>query len=84
MIPPEAGPEIDQGADREFTRAKYFIRYVTTVQTKVQLCCFILNFLSLSYVRMTKVDVSICFIFKHGIQSNGQENQILLYYEISN
>jgi len=26
MIPPEAGPEIDQGADREFTRAKYFIR----------------------------------------------------------
>jgi len=26
MIPSEAGPEIDQGADREFTRAKYFIR----------------------------------------------------------
>ena len=26
MVPPEAGPEIDQGADREFTRAKYFIR----------------------------------------------------------
>ena len=26
MIPPEAQPEIDQGADREFTRAKYFIR----------------------------------------------------------
>ena len=26
MIPPEAGPEIDQGADREFTRAKDFIR----------------------------------------------------------
>jgi len=26
MLPPEATPEIDQGADREFTRAKYFIR----------------------------------------------------------
>jgi len=26
MIPPEASPELDQGADREFTRAKYFIR----------------------------------------------------------
>jgi len=26
MIPPEARPEIDAGADREFTRAKYFIR----------------------------------------------------------
>ncbi|XP_040583967.1 guanine nucleotide-binding protein G(s) subunit alpha [Lepeophtheirus salmonis] len=26
MIPPEAQPEIDQGSDREFTRAKYFIR----------------------------------------------------------
>eukprot|EP00096_Caligus_rogercresseyi_P016386 TRINITY_DN902_c0_g3_i2.p1 TRINITY_DN902_c0_g3~~TRINITY_DN902_c0_g3_i2.p1 ORF type:complete len:408 (+),score=170.90 TRINITY_DN902_c0_g3_i2:446-1669(+) len=26
MIPPEAQPEIDSGADREFTRAKYFIR----------------------------------------------------------
>ena len=26
MVPPEAQQEIDQGADREFTRAKYFIR----------------------------------------------------------
>ena len=26
MIPPEAVPEIEQGADRECTRAKYFIR----------------------------------------------------------
>lgn len=26
MIPPEAQPDIDNGADREFTRAKYFIR----------------------------------------------------------
>jgi len=26
MIPPEARPEIDGGADKEFTRAKYFIR----------------------------------------------------------
>jgi guanine nucleotide-binding protein G(s) subunit alpha len=26
MLPPEAGPEIESGADREFTRAKYFIR----------------------------------------------------------
>jgi hypothetical protein len=26
MLPPEAGPEIEAGADREFTRAKYFIR----------------------------------------------------------
>lgn len=26
MIPPEAQPEIDDGKDREFTRAKYFIR----------------------------------------------------------
>jgi len=26
MLPPEAQPEIDQGADKEFTRAKYFIR----------------------------------------------------------
>lgn len=26
MVPPEAQPEIDGGADREFTRAKYFIR----------------------------------------------------------
>lgn len=26
MIPPEAQPEIDAGADREFTKAKYFIR----------------------------------------------------------
>ena len=25
-VPPEAAPEIDAGADREFTRAKYFIR----------------------------------------------------------
>ena len=25
-VPPEASPEIDAGADREFTRAKYFIR----------------------------------------------------------
>ena len=25
-VPPEAVPEIDGGADREFTRAKYFIR----------------------------------------------------------
>lgn len=26
ILPPEAQPEIDQGADKEFTRAKYFIR----------------------------------------------------------
>lgn len=26
MLPPEAQPEVDQGADKEFTRAKYFIR----------------------------------------------------------
>jgi hypothetical protein len=26
MIPPEAQPELDGGADREFVRAKYFIR----------------------------------------------------------
>lgn len=26
MLPPEAQPEIDQGSDKEFTRAKYFIR----------------------------------------------------------
>jgi len=26
ILPPEAQPEIDQGSDKEFTRAKYFIR----------------------------------------------------------
>ena len=26
LLPPEAGPEIDSGSDKEFTRAKYFIR----------------------------------------------------------